>query len=301
MNLITEEGFEKATQMFERAIAEDPTYDRPYVGLANVYVWRAFISDADAPDNWTKAKTYAERALALDESLAEAHSLIGTIKLFHEWDWVGAREALERARSLNPNSPPVREDYGKLLLITGQIDEGIAESKTALALHPLSHGISCGLVGRYYDARRFDSAVEHGVNTADKFPTCPYEQLGVGGAFIQKGMYDDAISHIEASMNIRETAMALARLASAYALSGRESEAQAVLDRLHQRDDFDPYLGALVMVAMGDRNRAFEELEAAYEKRSSYLPGLNIEPAFDPIRGDRRFADLVKRIGLPSS
>jgi hypothetical protein len=114
-------------------------------------------------------------------------------------------------------------------------------------------------------------------------------------------MYDDAISHIEASMNIRETAMALARLASAYALSGRESEAQAVLDRLHQRDDFDPYLGALVMVAMGDRNRAFEELEAAYEKRSSYLPGLNIEPAFDPIRGDRRFADLVKRIGLPSS
>ena len=154
------------------------------------------------------------------------------------------------------------------------------------------------MVRKYYTAGRFDDAIDLGESTADEFPSCPFEHLAMAEALIQKARYDDAIAHLESSLEIAATDRALGRLGSAYWLSGRHEEAEAVLARLRGMEHVDPYHVAPLYAAMGDRDAALQALEDAYQRRSMLLPFAAIEPAFRDLREEPRFRDIIRRMGL---
>jgi TolB-like protein/Flp pilus assembly protein TadD len=286
--LSTYEGLEKAAEEYEKAITLDPEFAAPYVGLADVFAW---VGPAK------RAEELALKALELDPTMAAAHTLLAGIKL-DRWDWDGARAELEKAKALQPNLPEAHVVEGKLLLLVGKYDEGLSEYRSALALNPLSHPIACSLVGKYNYVRQFDKAVSYGIDVADNFPYCPFEHLDIGQAYIHKGMYEEGIHHIEESLATANTWGGKAALACAYAHSGRTDEANEILSELIARGA-GPYNIATVHAALGERDRALDALESAYERRSSSMMWLNHEPLFDALRDDPRFVKLVEQIGQP--
>jgi serine/threonine protein kinase/Flp pilus assembly protein TadD len=289
-HLVSFGGLVKAGEMYERAIALDPQFAPAYLGLATVYYYMS---------PWRKARSYSHKALELDPLLADAHTLLAAIKMFHEWDFAGARAELDVAKRLQPNSPNVHKASGDLLLLEGNLDEGISEYRSALALNPLSHPIACALVAKYNYAGHFDKAVEFGIEVADNFPECPFEHLGVGEAYVYLGMYDEAIPFINESLKTYETGSGLAMLGCAYARSGRTDEAKAILEQLKEQSG-GSFNIALVHASLGNNEQALDALETAYESRSSSMLWLNHVTMFDDIRDDPRFLKLVEEVRLAS-
>ncbi|MCH7549305.1 MAG: hypothetical protein IH969_07215, partial [Candidatus Krumholzibacteriota bacterium] len=268
----------------------DPGFAPAYVGLAGV---EFNIGSGET------AMAYAHKALELDPTQAEAHVLLATIKMIDQWDWKGAREELRLAESIQPNMPNTRAGKGRLLMIEGKVDEGIASYRTALALNPYSHINACAMVGRYVKARHYDRAVEYGTDVAANFPHCPWEHQYVGEAYMFKGMYGDAIEHIEMSYAIYENPSSLASLGCAYALSGNTGEANKVLTRVIE-ESADAYDIARLQVALGNHEAALDWLEEAFSRHSRSLIWLNLDAMFDDIRDEPRFVKLVEDVGLPA-
>lgn len=299
-NLISREGLIKARESFERAAAIDPTFSLPYVALADVHL--EIARDGVQPDaNLSQTVSLAYKGLELDPLSEDAHTILAQVKLFFEWDWAGARGELDEARKLNPGAPSVRANYSTLLLLTGELDEGVSQHVMAIASNPLSHSLACSMPRKYYLGRQFGSAVEYGRDAAERFPFCPFERLAAGKALVKLSRYDEAIRELEASLSVQPTSGAVAWLACAHAYVGHTDDAKQALARLLEPDNYDPYLAAVVYTAMGEKERAFAALEEAYDNRSSDLLWLRTEPAFDTLRSHPHYADLVKRIGLPAS
>jgi serine/threonine protein kinase/Flp pilus assembly protein TadD len=299
-NLITYDGLLKAMESYELATTRDPEFALPHVGLANMKMVMAYFG-VDVEASWNQALQSAEKALALDPTLEEAHSKLAYIKMFYEWDWKAAAVLLEKARELNPNAADVRTTYASLLMLTGDMDEGVNEHRSAVAASPLNHGVSCAMSRKLYLARRYDDAIDNGHRTATDFPTCPFELLAAGEALIAKELYDDAITQLNASMAIEPTSRAEARIATAHAQAGRITEAEALVSKLRREDSPQHYYIAIALTAMGRYDEAFEALNSALDQKSPHVPWLVNEPGFDPIRNDPRFDALVARLGLTSS
>jgi serine/threonine protein kinase/Tfp pilus assembly protein PilF len=302
-NKYTEEGFRKSIENFKQAVEKDPAYALAYSGLADSYSLLGELSVAPPKESFPQARAYADKALVLDETLAEAHLSLGIVELLYEWEWPGAEKELRRAKELDPNNPQVYHFYGHYLQSVGRVEEAIDETKRGVKLDPTSLVINAELGWAYYCARHYDQAIAQGRKTLELDPNFVYTSWVIAQSYEQTGRYQESVAELKRARTIDANwPYIIAELGYAYAASGKRSEAEKILQQLKERaarEYIDAILIAYIYVGLGEKDQAFAWLEKAYQERSGLMPWLKGEPKWDPLRGDARFADLLRRIGLP--
>jgi adenylate cyclase len=302
LNARTEESLHQAVSAFEEALERDPDYELAYTGLADTHAVLALLEFVSPKQAFPRAKAAAEKALEIDKDLAEAHTSLGVVKFQYDWDLAGAEKEFRKAIELHPNHAPAHQFYADCLKASGRFDEALAEMRQASQLDPLSLSINTGIGHVLYLSRNYDRAIEQYRETVKLDPNFVQARLWLGRPFLQKGMYKEAVAElIEAAKLSKDSTVSLATLGQAYAASGDRKHAQQILDRLKQRSKthyVPSYWIALLYVSLGDKRQAFEWLDRAYEERSSWLAWIKVEPRFDPILDDPRFANLLRRMGL---
>jgi eukaryotic-like serine/threonine-protein kinase len=298
---LTEEDGKKAIEYFQQAIDADSKYALAYTGLATAYI--AF-SDTSMPPKEAvpKAKEAVNRALALNESLAEAHRALADILFNYDWDWPAAEREYKRAIELNPNYAEAYHQYAWPLAMSGRTVEALAELKHAQQLDPLSLFIGVDLNVPFYASRQYDLSIEQSRRVIEMEPNFYLAHFTLAVALAQKHDYAAAISEFKRARSISDIPWNDAGLGYVYASSGRKQEALRVITELKAkaaRRHVSSYAIATVYAGLGDRDETFKWLEKAYQERSPGLTWLKVEPMLDNIRSDPRYADLLRRMGLP--
>ena len=288
----------KAIEFFNRALEKDPKFALAYSALADTYI--VLAANVRPSEVMPKAKDAAVKALALDDALPEAHVSLGQVKAYYEWQWLAAEEEFKRALQLNPNSADAHREYGFYLTAMGRNNEAIAETKQGQELgDPFSFGVLFALAG----ARQYEQVIEEGQKNVKLEPNSPYTHFWMGVAYNEKGMHEEAIAALEKAVDLsRGNTIMEAQLGHAYAVAGRKHEAESVLSELKELANqryVSPYDIALIYVGLGDRDQAFSWLEKAYAEHARRLWALKVNPAWDRLRPDPRFTNLLHRIGLP--
>jgi tetratricopeptide (TPR) repeat protein len=299
----TGDGLKKAIDYFNRAIEKDPVYAEAYTGLADSYAlsgdWEyGILSPQEA---FAKAKSAATTALALDDTLSEAHISLAFSLDLYGWDWDRAEVEYKRGIELNPSYATAHQWYAWHLIVTGRNGEALAELKKAETLDPLSPIISADLADALCIARLYDESLEQSRKTLELHPFFAVAHYELGQAFAQKHSYSEAIAELQRAIDLsRENVAFSSELAYVYGISGRADEAMKIAQDLETRQDrkasTDSDL-ALIYVGLGDNDQAMTWLNKAYDAR--FNPSALVRPAFDPLRSDPRFRDLLRRIGLP--
>jgi TolB-like protein/Tfp pilus assembly protein PilF len=300
-NKRTGQNLNKAADYFNQAIAADPNYALAYVGLADSYVLMPLYGAGTPQDCYPKAKAAAEKALQLDDTLAEAHTSLAQIFCYYDLDFVRAAREYQRAIELNPNYPTAHQWYGSSALTAlGRFDEAIAEVKRAIALDPLSLVINADLGNSYYRARRYDEAIKQLRKTVDLDPGFYYAHWNLGSALAANGDLAGAIEEYEKARSLNDDPSMLGLLGNAYAAAGRKSEAIKIRDELEaiskQRYVSD-YSFAIVNLGLGYRDEALRRLQRSYQDRAGdSLRFIRVDPLLDPLRRDPRFEALSEKI-----
>jgi class 3 adenylate cyclase/TolB-like protein/Tfp pilus assembly protein PilF len=301
-NLRTEAGLRQAIGFFERAIERDRTFALAFCGIADAWAQIGWLEFSAPTEAFPKARDAAERAVAIDDHLAEAHTSLGFVRFLYERDWPAAEKELQRAIALNPGYPTGHQFYADYLKAMGRLDEALAEMRKALELDPISMAVNTGLGHVLYLSRNYDAAIEQYGNAVKLDPTFGPAHLWFGRPYLQKGMYEEAIAEIQQAVaSSGGSTISLAVLAHALASSGKEPEAKEILQGLLERSRtgyLPSYWVALVYTGLGDVDQAMAWLERAYDERSSWLVWIKVEPRFDRLRSEPRFVSLLRRMRL---
>jgi TolB-like protein/class 3 adenylate cyclase/Tfp pilus assembly protein PilF len=301
-NLRTEAGLRAAITLFERALAQDRSFALAFAGIADAWAQIGWLEFSAPTEAFPKARSAAEKALAIDDHLAEAHASLGFVAFLYERDWGLAETELQRAIALNPGYPTGHQFYADYLKAMGRFDEALAEMRQALALDPVSMAVNTGFGHVQYLARNYDAAIEQYRKALEIDPTFGPAHLWFGRPYLQKGRFPEAIAEIQQAVaSSGGSTISLAALAHAYGSAGRETEARKVLEQLLERSRsryLPSYWIALVYTGLGEVDQAILWLERAYEERSSWLVWIKVEPRFDVLRSDPRFDSLLRRLRL---
>lgn len=290
----------KAIDYYHQAIAIDPNYALAYSYLSINYQLLINNSILDPKEYLPRAEAAARKALELDEGLAEAHWALGQIKR-HTWDWAAAEREYKRAIELKSNFARAYLSYANHLSLTGRHEQAIAEIKKAREFDPLSTAVNTHVGYRLFFARRYDEAIEALKQTLELTKTYPLTHIVLGYVYAEKGMYREAISAYQEAINLGgDNPGTQIYLGVAYAKAGDRERAREILKRLQtSRSYVSPGELAILYVALDEREDAFKSLERAYAEHDLQLQYLAVDPAFDSLRGEARFQDLVRRVGLP--
>jgi TolB-like protein/DNA-binding winged helix-turn-helix (wHTH) protein/Tfp pilus assembly protein PilF len=301
-NRRSEPDMRQAIEHFGEALRHDPSYAPAYAGLADsfaLYGSHGWILPGG--NAWGRAVAAAERALQLDELLADGHTSRARIALNHEMDWAAAGRGYRRALELNPNYANARHWYGYYLMLTGRIGEGEAEMRRALELDPLSPIINANIGMCLYVGRQYDAALAHWRSAGEMHRNYPLLHMYMASGFIGKAMYTEALAEVEKSVSLSGVGpWELALKVYVHGRSGRTVDARTLLAEMRSRSDVPAYYMALAHVGLGRTDEAFEWLERSLQERWGPFNELNVEPLFDPLREDPRFAAVVRRLGLPT-
>jgi len=301
-NQRTEESVKKALTYFQSAIEIDPKWAEGYVGIADCHNILAYYNGLAPKEGYSRSERAARKALELDPSLGEAHAAIGVMKRDYEWDWAGAEQHFQRAIELNPGCVDAYHWRGTMFGMLGRHREALSEKMKALEIDPLSPVYRTDVGRLHYFVREYDQAIENYRAALEIDPNFFLTHTLLGQAYLQKGMFKPALTALGAAMRITgDSAFALARLAHGQALAGDIVKARGLLRRLQaaaKRKYVSPCDHALVHAGFGELKETLKYLERALEERSIWLGYLNVEPAFDALRGHRQFQSLLKRIGL---
>ncbi len=295
----------KSQEYFERAIAKDPSYAPAYAGLARFYSRVVTSSGPLTPQEaWPKAEAAVQRALELDDRLAEAHAELANIRLLRDWNWEEAAKESQRALELNPNSPDAHSRYARYLRVAGRPDEAVREMKRALELDPLRVDLSNQLGVELVFARRYDEAIEQFHQSLELDANSVVAHFYLSALFAAKGMEREAAEEAIKGLNAAGEASQASKFERIYKASGYRA-AQRFLDQRAIEDELkrprpDPWTLAYTYPRLGQKDKAFEWLEKAYQERSVGLLQLRVDPDFDNLRSDPRYKDLVRRINFPS-
>ena len=299
----TEAGLWKSVELFQQAIAIDPNSALPYTGLADAYlVLDAWTVEAAPPTEITpKASAAVQKALQLDPSLAEAHTVLAGLK-HGNWDWDGAAVEYRRAIELNPNYAHAHQWYGQLLCERGQFEYGLAEADRAHNLDPLNLVFAIDVGNRLYWARRYREAIAPIRRALELDPNFRVAHRFLGQVYEQNGMYEPAIAELRRAAELsNKNPIDLGALGHAYAVSGQREQASHVLQELRHLSNkryVSGYDFALLYVGLGEKDKALESLERAFQEHSTWMLHLKVDPRLDPLRFDPRFQDLMRRVGL---
>jgi serine/threonine-protein kinase len=295
---------EKALNYFVEATKKDSNYAAAYAALSGAYALTinvGLMSDKEGFPKWRAAVT---KAMELDDRLAEAHVALGVLLQYHDLNWRDAEREFQRAIQLNPNLATAHQDYGDGLAVTGRLDEAIAEETRAQQLDPYSVITNVMRGSLLIFAGRNDEAIQQGRKMLELDAGFAHSLLGL--AYEQKGNADQAISELGQTVNLRKDhpllPASMGDLAHAYAVFGKKQEALhllAELQEMSKRQFVPSWVFANVYVGLGDKDRAFEWLDKAYEERPGDLTNIKVAPTMKPLRSDPRYQELLLRLGLP--
>ena len=304
-NKRTPAAFERALRYFEQAIEADPGYAAAYAGLADTYGLIGVYAYAVMPPHevMPKARAAALKALSIDDSLSEAHASLGWVAFIYDWDSETAERELRRSMELNPSYATARMWYSRLLASRGRLEAALAEVRRAKALDPVSRQISTRVGSHLYLSRKFEEAVAAHRKTLELEPDFAVAHLELGRSLLVLGRPLDAVGELERATQLfgEGSTMPIAYLARAQAESGRRREAVRTLEQLRalSRERYVPAFNiAMGYMGLGDTDNAFDWLTKACEERFYSMVFLNVDPAFDAVRGDPRFAELARCVGL---
>jgi TolB-like protein/DNA-binding winged helix-turn-helix (wHTH) protein/Tfp pilus assembly protein PilF len=301
-NKRTVEGLNKGIGYFNEAIEKDPSYALAYVGLADSYSLLSDYNGLPPKKSYPPAREAAEKALELDERLAEAHAALAFIKAAYDWDWPGAEREYRRAIELNPNYETAHQWYAEYLSGMGRHEEALAEIRRAKEINPLSLIINAVEAWVLYHAREYEQSIAQSRKVVEMDPNFAEVYEYLKRCYDQKGMYREAIAarqtrrklagyDAEETASLREAAAATS--ASVYWQKRLEQELEEA-----KREPSTPFDMAEIFAQLGRRDEAFAWLEKAYEERSFLMMYLKVAPKLDPLRSDPRYADLLRRVGL---
>jgi TolB-like protein/Tfp pilus assembly protein PilF len=294
-----ENGKKKAVEYFQQAIAVDPTYALAYAELAAAYEFLYSAGMLDAKEFAPKAQAAAQKALELDDGLAEAHVALANV-MRSGWDWAAAEHEYKRAIDLNPNLAAARSNYAFYLMTMRRDDEAIAEAKRTRELDPLFFGRDTGVGYALFVARRYDEAIESLKQTLDMDQSVAHAHFLLGFSYVTLGRYAEGIAEYQEAIKLsKESSTSQIYLGAAYAKAGQRQKAQEILKQLQTSKEYvSPAELVALYAALGEREQAFASLEKAYAAHDLQLGYLGSDPSFDSLREDPRFKDLMRRVGL---
>ena len=299
-NKYAEQGLRKAIDYFSQAIEIDPAYALAYAGIADSY-YR--LSNMYAPNSeaMPKAKAAAQKALEIDETLAEAHAALGLVNMCYDWEWPAAEIELTRAVELNPKYAMAHQRLGLFFQLQGRFDLALRELKFAVELDPLSPQLFQSFAGTFFLMRDYASAlkeVQKGLEIDSNYQPALYM---LGRVYVQLGKLDEAIAIFQKLVETDAAPIFKAALGNAFGLAGERHNARSVLQTLEQQSKsryVSGYHKAIIHLVLGETNNAFKCLEEALTNRCEMMTWLKVDPAFDNVRRDLRFTKLLLRVGL---
>jgi len=302
-NKRTEEGFKKSIEYFNQAIAKDPGYALAYAGLADCYHATATWGLAAPGDVCPRAKAAVAKALELDPGLGEPHATLASIKYGYERDWAGAEREFTRAIELNPNCESAHHKYANYLSYSGRHAEAAVEIKKAQEADPLSVVIQTNAGWVLCHARQYDRAAAQFLRALDLDPNFSYAHASLGHVHIQNGRFKAAIEEFQKALALSGNDHPwISDVGYGYARAGNKLEAQKRIEELKElrkRKFVDPRDIGFIYVGLGDNDQAFSWFDRAIEEGCASLAALKVGPEYDPIRSDPRFAELLRRVGIP--
>jgi len=301
-NKRTGQSLKQAADFYQQAIEKDPNYALAYSGLAETYVLFSSYDVAPADDSMPQAKAAALRALAIDDSLAEAHTALGFYLSNYEWDRDSSEKEYRRAIELKPNYATAHHWLGADLVYVKRFEDSLVELRRGEELDPLSPIIGTNLGDTLVFARRYDEAIAQYKRTLVRNPNFPYAHLALGRAYGAKGMYPEAIAEARASIGLNGGSSVKGFLGLWLAKSGKREEAVKLLGELKQestRNYVQSITFALIYIALGDKEEALNHLEKHMWSRAETASSYAIDPELDDLRSEPRFKEMLKRMNLP--
>jgi len=300
-NKRTAPDFRTAIEYFKDAISQDSNYALAYAGLADAYALLSLYGGEGPQETAPQAKAAARKALELEDALPEAHNSLGLVLALHDFDFDRSKKEFERAIQLNPNYATAHHQFGNMnLAMVGEFDRAIAEGKRAVELDPLSLIINADLGQNFLLARRYDEAIDQLRKTLAMDPRFYYARWSLGEALQLSGQLREAMTEYQKAAEITDDPIVLAMLAQGYAKTGQRDKARELLLQLEQlatQRHVGPFTFALVHVALGENEKAIDDLEQAYRERADPgIVGIKVEPLLDPLRGEPRFERLVAKV-----
>jgi serine/threonine protein kinase/Tfp pilus assembly protein PilF len=295
----TGEGWNKAIEFFRQAIDKDPSYASAYAGMAESYTMLGFNQYLPPNEAFTNAMAAAKRAVDLDDGLAEAHASMGLVSLMM-WDWAAADQELRRALELNFNLSDAHEYRSWYLAAVGKLPEAVSEGKMAQDLDPLSISINTGLDTLYYLQRDYDKALAQCRKALEISPDAGSIHYDLFDIYSAKSMHDQAIDELEKEIGSEGGPEEAASIDQSYKQNGYAGALRRAIEIASNTsaEDYDPYLAAKGYMLLGDKDKAFVWLNKAADAHSQIL-FIKSDPYWDSIRSDPRYADLLRRVGLP--
>ena len=300
-NRRTADSMQKAEQYFQQAIDHDQTYAAAYSGLADCssgLAWHGFKAPAD---ELPKAYSAARKAVELDPQSAEAHASLGLV-LSHRWDWPGAEAEFRRALELDPQYANAHHWYGDYLSIKGRHEEALSEARRALELDPLNLMISTWLGLRYYMVRNYSAAIVQNRDSVELDPNFAAAHLVLGEDYLQAGLRTNAISELKRAASLSgDSPLYTSQIAVAFAVAGQKRQALRIAHELEmssRKRYVSPYGLAQIYAALNKDEDTFKWLQAAYDDHAVWMGYLAVDPNFDRYRSDKRFRELLRRVGL---
>jgi eukaryotic-like serine/threonine-protein kinase len=307
LNKRTEDSLNRGVEFFNQSIEQDPNYALAYAGLADAYNQMGLWTTLPPAESFSKAKAAAERALQLDSTLGEAHTALAFEKFQYEWDFAGAENEYRQGISLNPNFATARELHGYQMYLADPhgFNEAMQELRKAQELDPLSSPVSFNIAVLFYFERRYDEAIEQLKRIHDLDPNFTLANGLLGAAYMGKGMFAEAVAAWLAGSTLEGQGLSpqsINALNEAFKKSGIKAFMQKHAELLEQKSKqryVSAYFIAMDYAYLGEKDLAFVWLEKAYQERSSWLTCLRVDPLWANLHSDPRFADLLRRIGLP--
>ena len=300
---LTPDNIRRAIDCYQQAIAKDPNFARAYSGIADCYSMMGSSAFGTVPpaEMLSKAKASAEKALALDRSLSEAHNSVGICALFYDWDWPAAERAFRRSLELNPDNLTARMSYSQYLSVVGRLDDSIAEARRAVVIDPLSPA-AAWLGNALMWTGKYDEAIIAAKQALELNPRFLPPYLALSFAYQRTGNLTKAIESVEKVVSISTLPITLSIQGWIYEMAGRHEDSVRVLGKLKElaRNVYVSGLHfATIHAAMGDVDAWRKTMWDAYNERSNGLVFLKLFIQFESMRSDPVFQELVRKIGLP--
>ena len=305
-NRLIGDGLERATASLEEAITKDSTYASAYALLARTQALSAFFSGEPPGPAVGKAREAALKALALDETLAEAHAALGDVRFYYDWDWAGAEREYTRAIELNPSDLGSHQAYAFFLMWMGRIEEAVAEIEQARELDPLNLFVNTMVGWPYYYARQYDRAAEQFRAVLELDPNYDLAHYNLGLQYAQLRRYDEAIAEFQRAIDIAGAGTLTIpgiHLGRAYAEAGRTEDALEILDGLREmtkRAEYVPPTWFMeIFIGLGETDSALVWLRRAHDVRDPWMTELRQAPGLDPLRSEPQFQEILSRMNFP--
>jgi eukaryotic-like serine/threonine-protein kinase len=296
-NKRTPKDIENSIPYFQQSIAADPSFALAFSGLADSYMTFALLEGGPPPHEvMPKARDAAHKALMLDDRLGEAHATLGFILLLYDYDFAGSEREFKRAIELEPNYATAHLRYSLLLTTLGRHEESLVKIRRALEIDPLSVFVNRGYGDRLIDARKYDEAIIQLKKTLELDSNFALAHSSLSWVYHVQGNYAGSVEEIAKTYELtgRQEYAALAR--ESFIRGGWHGYLLAMTER---RSDLRAYTRAIFYAALGNKDKAFDELNKAYENREYNLSRLKVDPRLDPLRDDARFEELLRKIGFP--